>query len=212
MVSVNVFAALVVPILVLGKVALVGVNVASAMPVPESAIPCGLPGALSVKLSVPDAEPSCVGVKATLTLHDLEARSEAPQVVEEMAKPGLAAMPLMFNVAVPVFFRITVLATLVLLTASLAKLSEAGSNSSVIACVTVSVSPVVCARLPEAPVKSTAAVPVVAVPLAVRVSVLVLLAGFGLKAAVTPVGNPRAESDTLPLNPFAGAIVIVLVP
>jgi hypothetical protein len=58
----------------------------------------------------------------------------------------------------------------------------------------------------------TVAVPVVAVPLTVSVSVLVLVAGFGSKAAVTPLGNPEAESDTLPLNPFSGVIVIVLVP
>jgi hypothetical protein len=46
----------------------------------------------------------------------------------------------------------------------------------------------------------------------VSVSVLLPVAGFGLKAAVTPLGNPEAESDTLPLNPSCGVIVIVLVP
>jgi hypothetical protein len=78
--------------------------------------------------------------------------------------------------------------------------------------VTVSVSVVVCVKLPEVPVTVTAAVPVVAVPLAVSVSVLVLVAGFGLKFAVTPFGRPEAENDTLPLKPFSGVIVIVLVP
>ena len=78
--------------------------------------------------------------------------------------------------------------------------------------VSVSVSGVVCVRLPEVPVTVTVPENGVAVALAVSVSVLLLVAGFGLKAAVTPLGNPEAESDTLPLNPFSGVIVIVLVP
>ncbi len=58
----------------------------------------------------------------------------------------------------------------------------------------------------------TVTVPRAAVALAVRVSALVVVAGFGLKAAVTPFGNPDADSVTFPVNPFTGAIVIVLVP
>ena len=54
--------------------------------------------------------------------------------------------------------------------------------------------------------------PVLAVALAVRVSVLDDVAGFGLNAAVTPLGRPDAARLTLPLNPFAGLIVTVLVP
>ena len=71
---------------------------------------------------------------------------------------------------------------------------------------------VVSLRLPEVPVMVTVAVPVAAVALAVRVNVLVEAAGFGLKLAVTPAGNPEAEKFTLLLKPLAGAIVIVLVP
>jgi len=74
---------------------------------------------------------------------------------------------------------------------------------------------VVCVKVPELPITLTVAVSGVAVGLAVSVSVLLLVAGFGLKAAVTPLGSPgtpKAESDTLPLNPFSGVIVIVLVP
>jgi len=55
-------------------------------------------------------------------------------------------------------------------------------------------------------------VPVAAVALAVKVSVLVVAAGLGLKDAVTPLGKPDAERVTLPLKPFTGAIVIVLAP
>ena len=78
--------------------------------------------------------------------------------------------------------------------------------------VSISVSVVVSVKLPEVPVTVTVPENGVAVPLAVSVSVLLPVEGFGLKAAVTPLGNPEAESDTLPLNPFSGVIMIVLVP
>jgi hypothetical protein len=67
-------------------------------------------------------------------------------------------------------------------------------------------------KLPEVPVMVTVTVPVVAVPLAVSVSVLVVVAGFVLNDAVTPLGKPEADRLTLPLNPFCGVTVIVLVP
>ena len=54
--------------------------------------------------------------------------------------------------------------------------------------------------------------PVLAAALAVNVNVLDDVAGFGLNAAVTPLGRPDAARLTLPLNPFAGLIVTVLVP
>jgi len=89
---------------------------------------------------------------------------------------------------------------------------EAGPSVKSGGAANVSVRGVVCVRLPEVPVTVTVPANGVAAALAVSVSVLLLVAGFGLKAAVTPLGNPDAESDTLPLNPFSGAIVIVLVP
>jgi hypothetical protein len=58
----------------------------------------------------------------------------------------------------------------------------------------------------------TAAVPTVAVLLAVNVNVLVVVAGFGLKDAVTPLDSPEAEKVTPPLKPFCGVTVIVLEP
>jgi hypothetical protein len=76
---------------------------------------------------------------------------------------------------------------------------------------TVSVIVVVSVRLPDVPVTITVAAPVFAVALAVKVNTLVDVAGFGLKAAVTPLGKPDAEKVTLEENPFAGVIVIVLV-
>jgi hypothetical protein len=70
---------------------------------------------------------------------------------------------------------------------------------------------VLCVKLPDVPVIVTVAAPVDAVALAVKVSMEVLVAGFTLNAAVTPLGRPEAERVTLPLNPFEGLIVIMLV-
>jgi hypothetical protein len=78
--------------------------------------------------------------------------------------------------------------------------------------VTLSVIEVVLTKLPESPVIVTVAVPVVAVTLAVSVSVLEAVAGLALNDAVTPTGNPEAEKLTPALKPFCGVTVIVLVP
>jgi hypothetical protein len=65
--------------------------------------------------------------------------------------------------------------------------------------------------VPDVPVMVSALVPVVAVPLAVNVSVLDEVAGFGLNDAVTPLGSPDADMLTALLKPFSGVTVIVLV-
>jgi len=67
-------------------------------------------------------------------------------------------------------------------------------------------------KLPEVPVIVTVTVPGVAVPPAVSVNVLVPFVLVGLKEAVTPPGKPDADKLTLPLKPFCGVTVIVLVP
>jgi hypothetical protein len=77
---------------------------------------------------------------------------------------------------------------------------------------TVSASVAVFVRVPDVPVIVTVTVPVAAEPLAVRVSTLDVEALAGLKDAVTPLGRPDADNATLPVNPFCGAIVTVLVP
>src|SRR5260370_41620221 len=71
---------------------------------------------------------------------------------------------------------------------------------------------VVCVKLPDEPVIVTVAVPVVAVLPVASVTVLVVVAGFGLNDAVTPVGRPEADKLTLPLKPFCGAIGTALGP
>jgi len=78
--------------------------------------------------------------------------------------------------------------------------------------VTVRVIVVVFVKMPDVPVMVTAAVPVVAALLAVSVNVLVVVVGLGLNEAVTPLGRPEADKVTLPLKPFCGVTLIVLVP
>ena len=58
----------------------------------------------------------------------------------------------------------------------------------------------------------TVAVPVAAVELAVKVTELVDVVGLVPKLALTPEGNPEADRVTLPVNPFDGFTVIVLLP
>ena len=65
-------------------------------------------------------------------------------------------------------------------------------------------------RIPEVPVTVTGKVPVAAPEDAVSVNRDVVVAGFGLNEAVTPLGKPDAVKVTLPLKPFCGFTVIVL--
>jgi hypothetical protein len=67
-------------------------------------------------------------------------------------------------------------------------------------------------KVPDVPLMVTVDVPVVAAALAVSVNVLVLVVLFGLNEAVTPLGKPEADKLTLPVKPFCGMTVIVLVP
>ena len=63
---------------------------------------------------------------------------------------------------------------------------------------------VVAVRAPDFPVMVTFYCPATAELLAVSVSVLTPVVGFGEKDAVTPLGRPEAERVTLPRNPFRG--------
>jgi hypothetical protein len=71
---------------------------------------------------------------------------------------------------------------------------------------------VVWLKVPDVPPIVTVNVPLAAVLLAVNVAVLLEVAGFGLKDAVTPLGSPDADRVALPVKPFEGVIVTVLVP
>src|SRR5260370_31037402 len=71
---------------------------------------------------------------------------------------------------------------------------------------------VVCVKLPDTPVMVIVEVPVAVVLLVERVNVLVPLVLAGLNDAVTPLGTPDVDKLTLPLKPFSGLTVIVLLP
>jgi hypothetical protein len=58
--------------------------------------------------------------------------------------------------------------------------------------------------LPDVPVSVTVDCPMAAELLAVSVSVLFPVVGFGVKDAVTPAGKPDNERLTLPVNPYWG--------
>ena len=77
---------------------------------------------------------------------------------------------------------------------------------------TVSDTDVVTVKLADVPVTVTVAGPVVAVLLAVNVSVLLPVVGLGLNAAVTPFGSVDVLKVTLPVNPFCALTVTALVP
>ena len=64
----------------------------------------------------------------------------------------------------------------------------------------------------EVPVMVTVAGPRAAVLLAVSISTLVPVVGFGVNDAVTPLGKPDAASWTLPANPYRSVTVIPDVP
>jgi len=65
---------------------------------------------------------------------------------------------------------------------------------------------------PDVPLIKMLNVPVVAVALAVNVSMLVALVLVGLNCAVTPDGNPGADKVTVLLKPFCGFTVTVIGP
>ena len=72
----------------------------------------GLPAASSATLNVPLRVPVAVGVKVTLIAQLAPAATELPQVFV-CAKSPLAAMLVMFSVAVPVLLSVTTCAPLV---------------------------------------------------------------------------------------------------
>ena len=110
------------------------------------------------------------------------------------AKSPLVAMLEMLSVAVPLLVMVTVFPALVLPTTTLANESEvvdrvtAGPPPAVMVRAIV----VELVRFPDVPLMVTVEVPLVALPVAVSVSVLVVLAGFGENCALTPLGRPVA--------------------
>jgi len=92
------------------------------------------------------------------------------------------------------------------------RLAGAAANVKLGPAATVKATVALAEMLPEVAVTVAVTAPVDAEELAVNVSVLVELVLAGLNAAVTPGGKPAIARLTLPVNPFAGATVTVLVP
>lgn len=67
---------------------------------------------------------------------------------------------------------------------------------------TVRISVVLLCRLPDVPVRVTVNVPVVADPLAEKISVLLVAAGLVPNEALTPLERPEATRLTLLVKPF----------
>src|ERR1041385_8756623 len=65
-----------------------GLMLAAGIAVPESAIVCGLPGALSVMVSVAESDPGAVGANATVIVHLSDAASAVPQEPVALKSPG----------------------------------------------------------------------------------------------------------------------------
>ncbi len=108
------------PTAVLEKVRLVGLNVSGMIPVPVSFTSCGLVAALSVKVSAPVIAPRLLGLKVTFTVQLLFAAREFEQLLVWLKSP-LATIEPMESAPVPEFVSVTVLETLVVPAATLAK-------------------------------------------------------------------------------------------
>src|SRR5579863_7919188 len=116
LVSVTLFAKLVVPTDLVPQARLVVDRVTAGVP-PDVPVPvrfttCGLPLALSVTVIWPACVPVAVGVNVTLMVQFPPAATEVLQVLVS-AYCALAAMLLMLSEAVPELVRVTVCAALV---------------------------------------------------------------------------------------------------
>ena len=115
LVNVIVFAGLAVPMATVPKFKLLGESFA-VVPIPVNVTFCGLPAALSVMARAALRVPDAVGLKVTLMLQLAPTAIELPQVVVREKSPAFVpviAIAVIVNVAVPVFLRVTVFATLV---------------------------------------------------------------------------------------------------
>jgi len=150
--------------------------------------------------------PTWVGVKVTAIWQLFPAAKVLPQGVLPAAelKAPLVAMLVMSSVTLPPLVSVTVFAVLVSPTTSLLNKREDGDRLTPVASgFTVRLNDAVLVTLPDTPVMVIVVVPKVAEPLAVRVSVLVEVVGFGTNPADTPFGRPEADSVTLPSKPPA---------
>jgi len=165
---------------------------------------------------VPVRTPVSVGVKRTWIWQVFFAASVLPQddAMIFCPKSPLVVMLLISSVAVPVFLTVTVLSGAVVPTLILPQVRDAGLRPTaaplLLVAFTVRPKLVLSVNALDVPVTVTVTVPVAAEALAVKLSVLEVVAGLGLKFAVTPPGNPVADSVTLPVKAFCAAMSTVV--
>lgn len=105
--SVTACAALVVPTVWLVNVRVEGETPATGtLPLPLRLTVCGLPGALSLTLSVPERIPAAVGVNVTLIEQLLPAATDDPQLFV-WEKSLLALMLVILSAALPLLVSVT---------------------------------------------------------------------------------------------------------
>jgi hypothetical protein len=117
LVSVTLFAVLVVPKAWFPKLREAAESVNWATPVPVRLTFCGLLPAVSVRMRVAVSAPRTEGVYVTLTVQEECAAMLAPQVVADCAKsPGVGAIAILANdsATLLLFVTVTVFAALVL--------------------------------------------------------------------------------------------------
>jgi hypothetical protein len=120
-VNVTVFAAVVLPTVVLAKVKVVGDIVTDAEPVPVRLTVWGLFAAPSVNVSAPESAPAAIGENVTPTIHVALAAMLVPQVLLAIEKSPLARMLEKLRLVFSWFVSVTDLAALVLPTATVPK-------------------------------------------------------------------------------------------
>jgi hypothetical protein len=94
----------------------------SYLPVPKRFTLCGLPGALSVKVSVPVTAPVVVGEKVTPTVQPEQPAILAPQGLLATAKPVVLTMPVELSATFSRLVSVTVFIELVLPTTTVPRL------------------------------------------------------------------------------------------
>src|SRR5436190_7746058 len=103
------------------------------VPVPDSPIVCGAPGALSATEMLASRVPVATGVKVDLIVHVPPGASDAPQVLTCAKSPAFAPEMTMLpivNVAAPVFVKVTVWALLDVPVGTLPKSSVAALRTA----------------------------------------------------------------------------------
>ena len=170
---------------------------------------------IAVRIRLPDVPVMVTAAVPVAVLLAVNVTTLVP-LVGFVAKAAVtpAGRPVALKVTAPlnVLFAVTVIVLVPLPPCGTLRLAGNAERLKSGATVIVKLTMVVWVKPPDVPVMVTAAVPVVAVLLAVSVSTLVPVVGLVVKEAVTPAGSPEAVRVTLPVKPAIGLTVTVLVP